>query len=180
MKLELLEDFYIEELKDIYDAEKQLTRALPKMARAAQAEELRAAFQEHLAVTKNQIHRLEQIFKRLNESPKGKKCKAMAGLVKEAEEFLSGDAVPEGVDVGLITSAQKVEHYEIATYGSLATYAKLLGLMQDKELLGQTLQEEKNTDGRLTMLAEGLNLEAMKGELPEKQFTEAELQHLHR
>lgn len=180
MKLELLEDFYIEELKDIYDAEKQLTRVLPKMAAAAQSEELRKAFVEHLETTREQIRRLETICKRLDESPKGKRCKAMAGLVREAQEFLSEEAVPEVVDVGLITAAQKVEHYEIATYGSLATYAKLLGRMEDKELLGQTLHEEKSTDGRLSILAESLNLEAAEGELPKDQFTAAELQHLHR
>jgi ferritin-like metal-binding protein YciE len=134
------------------------------MAEAATAPELRASFETHLKETEEQIKRLKKIFRRLEEPAKGKKCKAMAGLIKEAEEFLSEDAVPEIVDVGLITAAQKVEHYEIATYGCLATYAKLLGFMEDKELLGRTLQEEKSTDGRLTMLAESLNVEAAEGE----------------
>ncbi len=172
--MELLEDFYIEELKDVLDAEKQLTKALPKMAEAARDQQLKAAFQEHLQQTEGHIERLKQIFKRLEEPAKGKKCKAMAGLIKEAEEFLSEDAVPEVIDVGLITAAQKVEHYEIATYGCLATYAKLLGFNQDKELLGQTLREEKETDGKLTVLAEGLNIEAAEGESTEDQEGEEE------
>lgn len=172
MKLELLEDFYIEELKDIYDAEKQLSRILPKMSRAASSPDLQAALKEHHSVTKKQIKRLDEIFQRLDAQPKGKRCKAMSGLVKEAKEFLKEDAVPEVVDVGLITAAQKVEHYEIATYGSLATYAKLLGFAQDKELLGQTLQEEKETDGKLTLLAESINLDAAEGETAQEQFRE--------
>jgi ferritin-like metal-binding protein YciE len=166
MKMELMEDFYIEELKDILDGEKQLTKALPRMVAAANSPELKQAFQEHLQQTQEQIRRLQQIFKRLQEPAKGKKCRGMAGLLKEAEEFLGEDAVPEIVDVGLITAAQKVEHYEIASYGCLATYAKLLGFMEDKELLGQTLQEEKTTDGKLTVIAESLNVEAASGEMP--------------
>jgi ferritin-like metal-binding protein YciE len=166
MKMELLEDYYIEELKDVLDAEKQLTKALPRMAEAASAPELKEAFQMHLRETEEQIKRLQQIFKRLEEPARGKKCKAMAGIIKEAEEFLGEEAVEEIVDVGLTAAAQKVEHYEIATYGTLATFAKLLGLEQDKQLLGQTLQEEKATDGKLTLLAEGINLEAADGELP--------------
>jgi ferritin-like metal-binding protein YciE len=164
MKLELMEDFYVEELKDIFDAEKQLLKALPRMAEAASSPELREAFEMHLRETEEQISRLKQIFKRLEEPAKGKKCKAMAGLIKEAEEFLSEDAVPEIIDVGLITAAQKVEHYEIARYGCLATYAKLLGFGEDKDLLGRTLQEEKATDEKLTTLAESLNLDAAEGE----------------
>ena len=172
MKLELMEDFYIEELKDIFDAEKQLLKALPRMAEAASSPELREAFEMHLKETEEQITRLKQVFKRLEEPAKGKKCKAMAGLIKEAEEFLSEDAVPEIIDVGLITAAQKVEHYEIASYGCLATFAKLLGFAEDKELLGQTLQEEKATDGKLTMLAESLNLDAAEGETLEDEAEE--------
>jgi len=174
MKMELLEDFYIEELKDVLDAEKQLTKALPRMAEAATSPELREAFEMHLRETEGQIQRLQKIFKRLEEPVRGKKCKAMAGLLKEAEEFLSEDAVEAIVDVGLIAAAQKVEHYEIASYGCLATYAKLLGLMEDKELLGQTLQEEKATDGKLTVLAESLNVEAAEGELPGSDEEEGE------
>jgi ferritin-like metal-binding protein YciE len=174
MKIELMEDFYIEELKDILDAEKQLTKALPRMAEAASSPELRDAFEMHLRETEEQIKRLQQIFKRLEEPAKGKKCKAMVGLIKEAEEFLSEDAVDEIIDVGLITAAQKVEHYEIAAYGCLATYAKLLGFMEDKALLGQTLQEEKATDGKLTALAETINFEAAESEMPESEQAEEE------
>jgi ferritin-like metal-binding protein YciE len=166
MTMELMEDFYIEELKDILDAEKQLLKALPRMAEAATAPELRQAFEMHLKETEGQIQRLQQIFKRLDEPAKGKKCKAMAGLLKEAEEFLGEDAVEEIIDVGLIVAAQKVEHYEIASYGSLATFAKLLGLEEDKKMLGQTLEEEKATDGKLTLLAETLNSDAAEGEMP--------------
>lgn len=166
MKMELMEDFYIEELKDTLDAEKQLVKALPQMIEAAVSPELKQAFETHLAQTREQVARLQKIFKRLQEPTKGKKCKAMAGLVREAQEFLSEDAVEEIVDVGLITIAQKIEHYEIAAYGCLATYAKILGFTEDKELLGQTLQEEKSTDGKLTMLAENINLEAAEGESP--------------
>jgi ferritin-like metal-binding protein YciE len=167
MKLELMEDFYIEELKDILDAEKQLTKALPRMAEAATSPELRQAFEQHLKETEGHIQRLQKIFKRLQEPARGKKCKAMAGLLKEADEFLSEDAVEEIIDVGLITAAQKVEHYEIATYGCLATYAKLLGFQGDHDLLGQTLQEEKSTDGKLTLLAQSLNVDAAEGEMPD-------------
>ena len=173
MKMELLEDFYIEELKDILNAEKQLTKALPRMASAAQDPQLRAAFEEHLKQTEGHISRLKKIFRKHQEPAKSKKCKAMAGLIKEAQEFLEEGAVAEVIDVGLITAAQKVEHYEIATYGSLATYAKLLGFLDDKELLGQTLQEEKETDGKLTVLAEGLNLEAVEGESTQDEGEEA-------
>jgi ferritin-like metal-binding protein YciE len=170
--MELMEDFYVEELKDIFDAEKQLAKALPRMAEAASSPELREAFEMHLKETEEQINRLQQIFKRLEEPAKGKKCKAMAGLIKEAEEFLGEDAVPEIIDVGLITAAQKVEHYEIASYGCLATYAKLLGFGEDKDLLGRTLQEEKATDGKLTALAESLNLDAAEGETLEDEAEE--------
>lgn len=176
MKLELLEDFYIEELHDILDAEKQLIKALPKMAEATVSPDLKAAFEQHLAQTHGHIERLEQIFARLDESPRRKKCKAMAGLLKEAKEFLGEDAVPEVVDVGLITAAQKVEHYEIASYGCLATYAKLLGFDQDKSLLGQTLQEEKDTDEKLTQLAERLNLKAAQQDINDRAARTTELE----
>src|SRR5688500_18338796 len=114
MKIELMEDFYIEELKDILDAEKQLLKAIPKMIEAAVSPELQAAFEMHLQQTQEQVRRLQKIFKRLQEPSKGKKCKAMAGLIREAQEFLGEDAVEEVIDVGLITIAQKIEHYEIA------------------------------------------------------------------
>lgn len=160
MKLELLQDFYIEELRDLLSAEKQITKALPKMAAAAVSPELKAAFEEHLGQTQIHIERLQQVFDELDEPARTKKCKAMAGLIAETKEFLSEDAVGEVIDVGLITAAQKVEHYEIAAYGCLATYAKLLGLHAQKELLGKTLEEEKQTDEKLTRIAERLNVEA--------------------
>jgi ferritin-like metal-binding protein YciE len=169
MKLELMEDLYLEELRDLYDAEKQLLRVLPKMAKAVQAPELRDAFTRHNDETKEQLKRLEQIFKRFDEEPEGKKCKAMKGLIAEAKDYLAEEAEPELVDVGLITAAQKVEHYEIAGYGCAATYAKLLGYEDDARALHQTLLEEKATDEKLTQLAQGINLEAAEGELPQDQ-----------
>ena len=169
MKLELMEDLYLEELRDLYDAEKQLLKVLPKMAKAVQATELSDAFSRHADETKAQVKRLEEIFKRFGQDPAGKKCKAMKGLIAEAKDYLSEEAVPELIDVGLITAAQKVEHYEIAGYGCAATYAKLLGYEQDAQTLHQTLLEEKATDEKLTLLAQGINIEAAEGELPRDQ-----------
>lgn len=169
MKLELMEDLYVEELRDLYDSEKQLLKMLPKMAKAVQASELREAFANHTDETRQQVKRLEEIFKRLGEEPEGKKCKAMKGLIAEAKDFLGEEAEPELVDVGLITAAQKVEHYEIAGYGCAATYAKLLGHEEDARALHQTLQEEKAADEKLTLLAQGINVEAAEGELPQDQ-----------
>jgi len=167
MKLELMEDLYLEELRDLYDAEKQLLKALPKMAKAVQSTDLRDAFTRHTDETKAHLKRLEEIFMRFEEEPAGKKCKAMKGLIAEAKDHLSEDAEPELVDVGLITAAQKVEHYEIAGYGCAATYAKLLGYEDDAQALHQTLVEEKATDEKLTLLAQGINIEAAEGELPQ-------------
>ena len=151
----MLQELFLEELRDIYWAEKHLVKALPKMEKAASSEELANAFNEHLAVTQEQVTRLEQVFELLGEKPRGKKCEAMEGLVKEAESVI--EDTEEGTstrDVALIIAAQKVEHYEIATYGGLATLAKTMGINQVKELLGQTLEEEKETDELLTQLAE--------------------------
>jgi ferritin-like metal-binding protein YciE len=168
MKIQLLEDLYVEELKDIHDAEKKLTRLLPKLARSATAPELQAAFKMHAKETKVHIERLQKIFARIGQSPEGKKCKAMNGLIAEARDFLKEEAELELRDVGLITAAQKVEHYEIASYGCLAAYAKLLGFQADAELLHQTLLEEKATDEKLNLLAQGINLDAAEGERPEQ------------
>ena len=165
MKIELMEDLYLGELRDLYDAEKQLLKALPKMAKAAKAPELRDAFTQHMIETKAQVQRLEEVFKRFDEEPEGKKCKAMKGLIAEAKDYLSEGADPELIDVGLITAAQKVEHYEIAGYGCAATYARLLGHDDDAQALHQTLAEEKAADEKLTLLAQGINLEAAQGEL---------------
>ena len=151
----MLQELFLEELRDIYWAEKHLVKALPKMEKAASSEELANAFNEHLAVTQEQVTRLEQVFELLGEKPRGKKCEAMEGLVKEAESVI--EDTEEGTstrDVALIIAAQKVEHYEIATYGGLATLAKTMGINQVKELLGQTLEGEKETDELLTQLAE--------------------------
>lgn len=151
----MLQELFLEELRDIYSAEKQLVKALPKMEKAASSEELANAFSEHLSVTQEQVSRLEQVFELLEEKPRAKKCEAMEGLIKEAESAM--EDTEEGTstrDVALIIAAQKVEHYEIAAYGGLATLAKTMGINQVKELLGQTLEEEKETDELLTQLAE--------------------------
>ena len=151
----MLQELFIDELRDIYWAEKHLVKALPKMEKATSSEELANAFADHLAVTQEQVTRLEQVFELMGEKPRGKKCDAMEGLVKEAESVI--EDTEEGTstrDVALIIAAQKVEHYEIAAYGGLATLAKTLGKNEVKELLGQTLEEEKETDELLTQLAE--------------------------
>lgn len=151
----MLQELFLEELRDIYWAEKHLVKALPKMQKAASSEELANAFADHLEVTQEQVTRLEKVFELLNEKARGKKCEAMEGLVKEAESVIAD--TEEGTstrDVALIIAAQKVEHYEIATYGGLATLAKTMGITEVKDLLGQTLDEEKETDELLTQLAE--------------------------
>lgn len=151
----MLKELFIEQLRDIYWAEKHLVKSLPRMEKAASSEELANAFSDHLAVTEDQVSRLEQVFGELGEKPRGKKCEAMEGLVREAEAVM--EDTEEGTstrDVALIIAAQKVEHYEIAAYGGLATLAKTLGLTRVKELLGETLDEEKEADELLTQLAE--------------------------
>jgi len=156
-----LKHLYVEELKDLYSAETQLVKALPKMAKAATSEELQTGFEEHLEQTKGHVLRLEEIFKALGESPKGKKCKGMEGLIKEGAEVIEEDIAPEEKDAGLISAAQRVEHYEMAGYGCVRTYAKLLGEDDAASLLQQTLDEEKTTDEKLTELAGNINVEAM-------------------
>jgi len=155
-----LDDLFLAEIKDLYDAEKQLTRALPKMAKASISEELRAAFQEHLEVTKAQVERLEQVFESLGKKPQGKKCAAMAGLVEEGNEIAAETEDNPVRDAGLIAAAQKVEHYEIASYGSARTHASILGNEEAVRLLQETLDEEKETDEKLTELAQSINTEA--------------------
>jgi len=163
-----LDELFVDELRDLYDAEKQLTKALPKMAKAASSEELRAAFEEHLEQTEGQVQRLEQIFEALGQKATGKKCAAMAGLVKEGEE-LADDAQAAVRDAGLIAAAQKVEHYEIAGYGSARTHAQLLGNDEAVQLLEETLEEEKETDQKLTELAESSVNEEAAGETRQTQ-----------
>src|ERR1700676_295625 len=162
MEMNRLKHLYVEELKDLYSAESQMVKALPKMAKAATSEELRAGFEEHLEQTKGHVSRLEEIFKALGESPKGKKCKGMEGLIKEGGEMIEEDPAPEELDAGLISAAQRVEHYEIAGYGCVSAYAKLLGEDQAEALLRQTLEEEKETDEKLTQLSGRINVEAVE------------------
>jgi ferritin-like metal-binding protein YciE len=164
MKENSLKELFIEELKDLYSAETQLVKALPKMAKAATNSDLKAGFEEHLKQTEGHVGRLEKIMKSLDESPKGKKCKGMEGLIKEGAELIEEDPGDEELDAGLISAAQRVEHYEMAGYGCVATYAKLLGDDQAETLLRQTLDEEKETDKKLTQLAQHINVEAMNSE----------------
>ena len=164
MKANRLKHLYVEELKDFYSAENQLVKALPKMAKAATSEELRAAFEGHLDQTKEHVVRLEKIFKALGESPNGKKCRGMEALIKEGGELIEEDLAPEELDAGLISAAQHVEHYEIAGYGCVSTYAKLLGDNRAVSLLRQTLVDEKTTDEKLSQLAGSINLEAAESE----------------
>ena len=162
MELNSLQDLFIEDLKDLYSAEVQLTKALPKMAKAASSPDLKNAFQTHLKETEGHVQRLEQIFEDLDESPKGKKCKAMEGLIEEGKELMEEDAEPEVMDAGLIGAAQHVEHYEMAGYGCVRTYAELLGHSNFVDLLQKTLDEEKATDEKLTQLARKINVQAEK------------------
>ena len=150
-----LNELFIDELKDIYWAEKHLTTALPKMAKAATSEELRTAIQNHLAETENHVSRLEQAFESIGEKAVAKKCEAMAGLIKEGDEIVSETEKGSITrDAGIIAAGQKIEHYEIATYGTLKTWAGVLGYDEAAELLDATLQEEKNADAKLTEVAE--------------------------
>jgi ferritin-like metal-binding protein YciE len=158
MSLDSLEKLFIDELRDIYNAEKQITRALPRMAKAAESPGLKQAFTTHLKETEGQIQRLERVFRELGQAVRGKKCKGMEGLIEEGKEKLEEEAEPQVLDAALIASAQKVEHYEIAAYGCLRTYAELLGHSEAAKLLQQTLQEEEATDKKLTQLGEsGIN-----------------------
>jgi len=158
----MLKELFVDELKDIYWAEKHLTKALPKMKKAATSEELAAAFEDHLAVTEKHVERVEQVFEMLEMTPRAKKCEAMEGLVKEAQNLM--EELPKGsavIDAGLIIGGQKVEHYEIAAYGSLVQLAKTMGENEIANLLQQTLDEEKQADQLLTELAvSGINITA--------------------
>jgi ferritin-like metal-binding protein YciE len=155
MSLDSLEKLFLEELKDVYNAEKQLLRALPRMAKAAESPELQQAFTKHTKETEGQVQRLERVFQELGQSARGKTCKGMQGLIEEGKEVMEKEGEGPVIDAALIASAQRVEHYEIAAYGCLHTYAQLLGLSQAVELLQQTLEEEEATDRILTQLGEG-------------------------
>ncbi len=163
MAVESLNDLFVEQLRDLYDAENQLIKALPKMAEGASSDELRQGFEEHLEQTKGHAQRIEQIFEQLGEKAKGKKCKGMEGLIKEGSETLSEDMDEDVKDAAIIAAAQRVEHYEIAGYGTARTFANLLGEEEAASLLEQTLEEEKETDAKLTQLAEGINVAAEEG-----------------
>lgn len=162
MSLDSLDKLFIEELKDVYNAEKQILRALPRMAKTADSPGLQQAFTKHLKETEGQVKRLERIFKELGQPARGKKCKGMEGLLEEGKEVLEEDGEPAVIDAALIASAQRVEHYEIAAYGCLRTYAQLLGYSEAEQLLQQTLQEEEAADKKLTELGEsGINQAAV-------------------
>jgi ferritin-like metal-binding protein YciE len=159
-----LKDLYLDELKDLYDAEHQIIKALPKMFEAASSEELQNALTEHLEITKTQAERIEQIFENMGEKARPKKCKGMEGVIKEGSEVIEEIDDEQVRDAGIIAAAQRVEHYEMAGYGTVRTYATLLGEDEAAELLEQTLNEEKEADQKLTELAEQINVEAAKGE----------------
>jgi ferritin-like metal-binding protein YciE len=152
-----LKKLYVDELKDLYHAENQLVKALPKMAKAASSDELRQGFEEHLEQTRGHVQRLEKIFDSLQESPKGKKCVGMEGIVEEGSEILDEDFEGPVLDAALIGAAQRVEHYEIAAYGTVREFANLLGESEHVRLLDETLTEEKETDRKLTELAKEIN-----------------------
>jgi ferritin-like metal-binding protein YciE len=170
MELDSLKKLYIDELRDLYSAETQLVKALPKMAKGAQNEDLKNGFLEHCEETKTQVERLEQIFKELGVAPKGKTCHAMKGLIEEGSEFLEHKGDPSVIDAGLISAAQKVEHYEMAGYGCVRTYAEMLNETNAVELLQETLDEESNTNEKLNELALNvINLEAAKADDSEEE-----------
>ena len=160
MANEGLTELYIDELKDLYSAEKQLVKALPKLAKAASSEELRSGFEKHLEQTKGQVQRLEQIFQALEEKPSGKKCKGMEGLVEEGSEATEEGYEGAVLDAALVGAAQRVEHYEIAAYGTAIAFAELLEKSEHVSLLNQTLEEEKETDEKLTELSKQINAQA--------------------
>jgi ferritin-like metal-binding protein YciE len=155
-----LRELYVDELKDLYDAENQLIKALPKMAEAATSDQLRLGFEQHLEQTREHAQRIERIFNSMGEKVKGKKCKGMKGLISEGEDVMSEDYDGELMDAALISAAQRVEHYEIAAYGTVRTFANILGEQEAVTLLEQTLEEEKQTDKKLTELAKNINFEA--------------------
>src|ERR1700683_1255690 len=163
MKIESMEDLFVEQIEDLYDAEQRLVKALPKMAEASTSPALRQAFESHLDETRGHVTRLEQVFQALRKKPKSQTCDAMKGLIEEGEDMVSNTEQSPVRDAGLIASANRVEHYEIAAYGSARTFAQLLGLNEAASLLEQTLREEKTADQKLTQLAESLvNDEALR------------------
>jgi ferritin-like metal-binding protein YciE len=169
MALDSMEQLFLDELKDVYNAEKQLVRALPRMAKAANDPKLSQAFTKHLRETEGHVQRLERIFKALGQTPRGKMCMGMEGLIEEGKVILEEDGLPEVIDSALISAAQRVEHYEIAAYGCLRTYAQLLDMGDADRLLQQTLAEEEATDEALSALGEGgINQAAVAAGLAEE------------
>jgi len=164
VEINSLRELYLEHLRDLYDAENQLIKALPRMAKEATSDELRQGIEVHLDQTRGHAERLEEIFEKLGEKPKGKKCKGMQGLLDEGKETLDEDMEEDTKDAAIIAAAQRVEHYEISGYGTARTYANLLGEDEAAELLEETLEEEKETDQKLTQLAEEINVEAAEEE----------------
>jgi ferritin-like metal-binding protein YciE len=165
MALDSLRDLYVEKLKDLYSAENQIIKALPRMIKGAETSELQQALQQHLKVTEGHVKRIEQITKGMNESPRGKKCAGMEGLLEEGKELLQEKAASDVLDAGIIAAAQSVEHYEIAGYGTARTWAEMLGEDRAAQLLEQTLKEEKEADQTLTDLAESfINAKAEEGD----------------
>ncbi len=168
MTKDSLRELYVDELKDLYSAEKQLTKALPKMAKAASSDELRQGFEDHLEQTKGHVERLDEIFSQLGAKATGKKCMGMEGLVKEGAEIMGEDFSEDVMDAALISAAQRVEHYEIAAYGTVIAFANLLGESEQAELLQETLQEERETDEKLTELSEQINMQANERDAEKK------------
>jgi ferritin-like metal-binding protein YciE len=160
MEIDTLQKLYVEELRDLHSAERQIIQALPRMIKAASAPELKAALQDHLEITKVQLGRLDQIFETLGKKGTGKKCKGMEGVLADGKEILEEDMTPEVLDAAIISAAQHVEHYEMAGYGTVRTYAGLLGDKVAMKLLQTTLDEEGDADHKLTALAEKINVEA--------------------
>jgi ferritin-like metal-binding protein YciE len=169
MKIESMEDLFLEQIEDLYDAEKRLVKALPKMAEASTSQSLRQAFQSHLLETEGHVTRLEKVFGMLGKDPKGQTCDAMKGLISEGEDIVSDIDKSSVRDAGVIAAGNRVEHYEIAAYGSARTFAQTLGLTQAAALLEQTLQEEKKADQKLTQLAESMiNEEALRSPVTQR------------
>jgi len=168
MSLSTMEDLFVHEVKDLFDAERQIVKALPKMIKAVESEELQTALEEHLAVTEQQVERLEEVFRLLEKPARGKKCAGMEGLLKEGSSLLEEDAAAAVLDAAVIGAAQKVEHYEICAYGTLIAFAKELGHDEIAELLEQSLDEEQEADETLSEIAESVNKEAATNEEEEE------------
>jgi ferritin-like metal-binding protein YciE len=175
MRMDSFDKLYLEELKDAYNAEKQLVKAIPKMVKAATSPELRTALEEHLDVTRRQVERLEEIFQDLGKPASGKTCKGMAGIIEEGQEMLHEDGEPEVIDAAIIAAAQRVEHYEIAAYGTLRTFAETKGDTKAARVLEEILNEEKEADERLTRIAESsVNMQARSAEESDEEWDEDE------